>query len=98
VALRCARGTRYCREALLAIDGVEPLVSAPVLREFAVRAPVDGEVLVDRLAEEGFLAGVALGPGLEASGCEGGLLVAVTERRTRDEIDAFAAAFEKAVR
>jgi glycine dehydrogenase subunit 1 len=98
VAVRCARGARYCREALLAIDGVEPLVSTPVLREFAVRAPVDGEVLVERLAEEGFLAGVPLGPGLEASGCEGGLLVAVTERRTRDEIDAFAAAFEKAVR
>jgi glycine dehydrogenase subunit 1 len=98
VALRCARGTRYCREALLAIEGVEPLVSAPVMREFAVRAPVDGEVLVERLAEEGFLAGVALGPGLEESRCQGGLLVAVTERRTRDEIDAFTAAFEKAVR
>ncbi|HWC39158.1 MAG TPA: aminomethyl-transferring glycine dehydrogenase subunit GcvPA [Acidimicrobiales bacterium] len=98
VALRCARGTRYCRDALLAVDGVEPLVSAPVLREFAVRAPVDGAVLVERLAEEGYLAGVALGPGLEASGCDGGLLVAVTERRTRDEIDGFAAAFEKAVR
>jgi len=98
VALRCARGTRYCRDALLAIDGVEPLVSAPVLREFAVRAPVGGELLVERLAEEGFLAGVPLGPGLEASGCDGGLLVAVTERRTREEVDAFAAAFEKAVR
>jgi glycine dehydrogenase subunit 1 len=98
VALRCARGTRYCRDALLAVDGVEPLVSAPVLREFAVRAPVDGAVLVERLAEEGYLAGVPLGPGLEASGCDGGLLVAVTERRTRDEIDGFAAAFEKAVR
>ena len=98
VALRCARGARYCRQALLAIEGVEPLVSAPVLREFAIRAPVEGEVLVERLAEEGFLAGVPLGPGLEASGCDGGLLVAVTERRTRDEIDAFAAAFEKAVR
>jgi glycine dehydrogenase subunit 1 len=98
VALRCARGTRYCRDALLAVDGVEPLVSAPVLREFAVRAPVDGAVLVERLAEEGYLAGVPLGPGLEASGCDGGLLVAVTERRTRDEIDGFAVAFEKAVR
>jgi glycine dehydrogenase subunit 1 len=98
VARRCAQGTRYCREALLAIDGVEPLVSAPVLREFAVRAPVDGAVLVERLAEEGYLAGVPLGPGLEGSGCEGGLLVAVTERRTRDEIDGFTAAFEKAVR
>jgi glycine dehydrogenase subunit 1 len=98
VALRCARGTRYCRDALLAVDGVEPLVSAPVLREFAVRAPVGGDVLVERLAEEGYLAGVPLGPGLEASGCDGGLLVAVTERRTRDEIDGFVAAFEKAVR
>src|SRR5205085_4801122 len=28
LALRCARGTRYTREALLAIDGVEPLVPA----------------------------------------------------------------------
>jgi hypothetical protein len=69
-----------------------------VLREFAVRAPVEGAVLVERLAEEGYLAGVPLGPGLEASGCDGGLLVAVTERRTRHEIDGFAAAFEKAVR
>src|SRR5437899_11344043 len=51
VALRCARGARYCRQALLALDGVEPLVSAPVLRECGIRAPVEGEVLVERLAE-----------------------------------------------
>jgi hypothetical protein len=38
--------------------------------------------------EAGFLAGPALG--------ETGLLVAVTERRTRDEIDRFAKAFEEA--
>jgi hypothetical protein len=51
------------------------------------------------MADEGFLAGVpvelqrgVVGPGDE------GLLVAVTERRTRDEIDAFAAALEKVVR
>src|SRR5213079_3166385 len=31
LAIRCARGTRYCRDALLAIDGVEPLTGAPVL-------------------------------------------------------------------
>jgi len=28
VALRCARGTRFCREALLALTGVEPLTGA----------------------------------------------------------------------
>jgi glycine dehydrogenase subunit 1 len=94
LALRCARGTRYARDALCAIDGVEPLVGSPVLREFAVRTPVAPEVVVDRLAEEGFLAGIPLEPEFG----DHGLLVAVTERRTREEIDAFAAAFEKATR
>ncbi|HLI01356.1 MAG TPA: aminomethyl-transferring glycine dehydrogenase subunit GcvPA, partial [Acidimicrobiales bacterium] len=36
LALRCARGTRYAREALAAIPGVEPWSQAPTLREFAV--------------------------------------------------------------
>ena len=93
LALRCARGTRYAREALLSIDGVEPAASAPVLREFAVNLPVPAEAAVERMAEEGFLAGIPLG-----AEYGGGLLVAVTERRTRDEIDAYAAAMEKVVR
>ena len=96
MALRCARGTRYARDALLAIDGVTALSSAPVLREFAVRTPVTATTVVDRMAEEGFLAGVALGP--EYGAGDNGLLVAVTERRTRDEIDAYAAALEKVVK
>src|SRR6202043_3103193 len=96
----CARATRYTREAVLAIPGVEPLVEAPVLREFAVRLPVDPVGVVDRMAEEGFLAGVPVGldggvaRGPEEGGQQG-LLVAVTERRTRAEIDAYAAALEK---
>jgi glycine dehydrogenase subunit 1 len=93
LALRCARGTRYAREAVLAIDGVEPLVGAPVLREFAIRTPVDGATVVERMADDGFLAGVALD---EEYG--GGVLVAVTEKRTKAEIDAYAAALEKVVR
>jgi len=94
LALRCARGTRYARDALLAIDGVEPHSEAPVFREFAVTTPTSGETIVERMAEEGFLAGIPLG---DEYG-ERGLLVSATERRTRDEIDAFAAAFEKVIR
>ncbi|MFN2608472.1 MAG: aminomethyl-transferring glycine dehydrogenase subunit GcvPA [Acidimicrobiales bacterium] len=94
LALRCARGTRYAREMALAIDGVEPLADAPVVREFALRLPVPAATVVERMAEEGVLAGIAL----DADDYGDGLLVAVTERRTRDEIDAWAAALEKAVR
>ena len=99
LALRCARGTRYTRDAITAIPGAELVSSAPTLREFAVRLPVPAPVVVSRMAEEGFLAGVPVG-------VEGGLvresgddlLVAVTEKRTKDEIDAFVSALEKVVR
>jgi glycine dehydrogenase subunit 1 len=98
VALRSARGARYCREALLSNGSAQLVADAPTLYEFAVRAGVPGEVLVERLAEDGFLAGLPIGLGMEGSGAEEALLVAVTERRTRSEIDAFVAAFEKAAR
>ncbi|HVF14234.1 MAG TPA: aminomethyl-transferring glycine dehydrogenase subunit GcvPA [Acidimicrobiales bacterium] len=96
LALRCARGARYARESLLAIGGIEPLAGAPVLREFALRLPVGADLVVERMAEEGFLAGVPLGD--EFEGDDGGLLVAVTERRTRSQIDAYVAALDKVIR
>jgi glycine dehydrogenase subunit 1 len=98
VALRCARATRYTRESLCRIEGVEPMTTAPVLREFAVKTPLEPETLVERLVEFGFLAGVPVRAGYEGTAYDGGLLIAATERRTRAEIDEFAAAFEKAVR
>ncbi len=99
LALRCARGARYTREKLLAVPGVEPYVSAPTLREFALKLPVDAETVVDRMAEEGFLAGVAVGleGGVATLGGEA-LLVSVTERRTRDEIDRYVECIGKVMR
>jgi glycine dehydrogenase subunit 1 len=98
VALGCARATRYTREALCSIDGVQLMTTAPVLREFAIRTPIAPEKLIERLVEDGYLAGVPIRAGFEGTAYHGGLLVAATERRTRSEIDGFAAAFEKAVR
>jgi glycine dehydrogenase subunit 1 len=96
MALRCARATRYTRQALLEIPGVEALVTGPVLREFAVRLPVDPTEVVERMAGEGFLAGVPVGlDGGVVSDGDDGLLVAATERRTRAEIDEYAAALGK---
>ena len=92
LALRCARGTRYLREGVLALPGVEPLVAAPVVREFAVGLPVGPEVVAERMADAGFLAGIPV----EAGGREG-LLVAVTEKRTRADLDGYVEALEKAI-
>ena len=100
LALRCARATRYTRERLLAIDGVEPLVEGPTVREFALRLPVAPAVVVERLADDGFLAGVVLGDGFGVAGGDygEGLLVAATERRTRSEIDAYSESMAKVLR
>ncbi len=107
VALRCARGTRFCRESLLALAGVEPLTgTTPTLREFAIRTPIPGRLAIERLADEGYLGGLALadlvgddGDGsVEADEAVHGLLIAVTERRTRAEVEGFVRTLDKVVR
>ena len=95
LARRCAQATRYTRDALLSLDRVEPYAGAPVLREFAVRLPIPASTVIDRMADAGFLAGITLGEAFDDG--EHGLLVSVTERRTRDEIDAYVTALAKAV-
>jgi glycine dehydrogenase subunit 1 len=97
VALRSTRASHYCRTKLLGLPGVEPLVAAPVLREFALRLPLPAPVAIERLIDEGFLGGIAL-DAQYTGGSDDGLLVALTERRTRIEIDAFVDAVAKVVR
>ncbi len=89
------RRTAYARERVAAVDGVELLHDAPVAREFAVRlgAPVDR--VLDRCAERGIAAGYPLGR--EYPEFEDGLLIAITERRTRSQIDQLADALGAAV-
>jgi glycine dehydrogenase subunit 1 len=89
------RRTAYARERLGAVEGVEPLHEAPVAREFAVRlaAPVDR--VLARVAERGIAAGYPLGN--EYPEHPDGLLVAITERRTRAQIDDLADALGAAV-
>jgi glycine dehydrogenase subunit 1 len=90
-----ARRTAYARERLAAADGVELLHEAPVVREFALRlaAPVDR--VLERCAERGLAAGYPLGR--EYPEHEDGLLVAITERRTKEQIDDLADALEAAI-
>ena len=107
VALRCARGTRFCRESVLALSGVEPITgTTPTLREFSVRLPITGRVAIERLADEGYLGGLALADlvgdeldgSVDAHDAGHGLLVAVTERRTRAEVEGFVRTLDKVVR
>jgi glycine dehydrogenase subunit 1 len=88
--------TAYARERLAAVEGVELLHEAPVAREFALRldAPVDR--VLERCAERGIAAGYPLAR--DYPEYEDGLLVAITERRTKEQIDDLAEALGAAIK
>jgi glycine dehydrogenase subunit 1 len=91
----CAQKAHYAASRFAEVNGVSLRFSAPFLREFTLRLPKSPERVAARLARERILAGVPLKAFDRGLGdC---LLVAVTEKRTRDEIDAYAAALAKAV-
>jgi glycine dehydrogenase subunit 1 len=77
--------TAYAREQLAALPGVELLHRQPVVREFAVLLDAPVERVLSRLREAGINGGYALGRDLPEY--ENGLLIAITEQRTREQID-----------
>jgi glycine dehydrogenase subunit 1 len=79
--------THYAREMLSTLAGVEPLHSQPVIREFAVRIDADVAAVKRRCAVEGVNPGVDLHAITGREEDRGGLLVAITEQRSRAEID-----------
>jgi glycine cleavage system P protein (glycine dehydrogenase) subunit 1 len=89
------RRTAYARERLAAVEGVELLHEAPVAREFALRLEAPVKRVLERCAEGGIAAGYPLGR--EYPEHEDGLLVAITERRTKTQIDALAEALGAAI-
>jgi len=93
VAHLCADKAAYARQRLGRIRGVkEGFPGQPVFNEFVIRLPADAEKVAGALLKKGIAAGIPLGrwyPDLKNA-----LLVAVTEKRTREEIDRLAAAME----
>jgi glycine cleavage system P protein (glycine dehydrogenase) subunit 1 len=87
--------TAYARKALANLEGVELLHEQPVIREFAVRVNADVHDVIERCAAEGVNPGYPLGADYDEF--EDGLLVAITEQRTREDIDRLAEVLGRAV-
>jgi len=93
VAELCLQKARYAAQQLSALQSISLPFDRPTFKEFVVRVkdrPV--ELLVERAKAEGIFAGVPLGRWYpELADC---MLVAVTEKRTREEIDRLAAVLD----
>jgi glycine dehydrogenase subunit 1 len=82
--------TNYAREKLTGLEGVRKLHSQPVVREFALHLDADVPAVRRRCAAHGINPGADLYALTGREEDRGGLLVAITERRTREDIDRLA--------
>lgn len=87
---QCLSKAAYAAQALTKIPGVSLLSGEPFFKEFTLRLPRSAVEVIDAMVERGFLAGVAM-----PQAGDDVLVVALTERRSRDEIDGYVVAMEE---
>ncbi|MEX0659275.1 MAG: aminomethyl-transferring glycine dehydrogenase subunit GcvPA [Egibacteraceae bacterium] len=95
LAITCLARAHHAAERLTAVDGVTLAVDGPYLKEFALRLAVpDPHDAVRRLHDAGYLVGPVVADGPAA----GAVLVATTERRSRDEVEGLADALARVLK
>jgi glycine dehydrogenase subunit 1 len=91
----CVRKAHYAREQLTSIPGVSARFDRPYFKEFALRIPGDPIAFRKKLEAKGYFAGLSVGryyPEFADT-----ITVAVTEKRTREEIDGLVTAVRECV-
>jgi glycine dehydrogenase subunit 1 len=89
VASLCLQKARYAAERLAAVPSLELAFNRPTFKEFVIRVKNRSvNQLIESARREGIFAGVSLGQWYpQLDDC---LLVAVTEKRTKEEMDRLA--------
>jgi glycine dehydrogenase subunit 1 len=90
------RKAHYAAEQLAKVPSLSLAFAGPFFKEFVLRSKADPARVLAEVGRLGYHGGIALGrwfPGLTD-----GILVAVTEKRTKAEIDGLVGAYAKAIR
>jgi glycine dehydrogenase subunit 1 len=90
------RKAHYAADCLAAVPGVALVFEGPFFKEFVIRTKKDSKAVLTEVGRLGYHGGIALGRWYpDLADC---ILVAVTEKRTKYEIDGLAVAYEQAMR
>jgi glycine dehydrogenase subunit 1 len=93
VASLCLDKAHYAAQKICSVPGYSMRFEAPYFKEFVIRTTKSVNRVLNHCRERNILAGVPLGPWYKTmSDC---FLVAVTEKRSREEIDALAKALSE---
>lgn len=85
VAARSAQKAHYAFEELTKRGKFKPLFNKPFFKEFAITSEFDSRMVNKALLKSGILGGYELGKDYQEY--KNGLLLCVTEKRTKEEID-----------
>ncbi|MCA9401423.1 MAG: aminomethyl-transferring glycine dehydrogenase subunit GcvPA [Candidatus Omnitrophica bacterium] len=87
--------SEYLKKRLDGIEGVEVKRSAPTYNEFTVHLPADASAVVAKMIDKGFAAGFPLGR--YYADMQNYMIIAVTEKRTKAEMDLYAECLKEVI-
>jgi glycine dehydrogenase subunit 1 len=85
VAELCVRKSHYLAEKIGRLPGYRLKFNGPFFKEFVVETPIPAGQIIDKLMEKNIFAGINLSRVKMGEG----LLIGVTEKRTKEEMDSF---------
>lgn len=85
VAELCTQKAHYLHDKITALKGFEKVTQEPFFKEFTVRTAIPAAEIVRQAEAAGFLAGVCKGQFYPD--CKNELILAVTEKRTKEQMD-----------
>ncbi len=83
---QCYHKSHYLAQKISEIPGFSLFNDKPFFNEFTIKTKIPASVIIDKAVESGFFAGIDIA---KYTNFENGLTVAVTEKRTRQEMDQF---------
>jgi glycine dehydrogenase subunit 1 len=81
----CLSKAHYAAKKIIEIPGFSLKFNGPFFKEFVIDAPASATNLINRLSKKGIVPGIDLGK--FNLGLRGSLMIAVTEKRSKAEID-----------
>ena len=87
LAMQNYNNANYLKSELQKIEGIKIYNQKPTFNEFVLELPVSGDEFLERMSQEGFFAGLKLENLYDDF--ENRVLVSVTEKRTKAQMDSF---------
>jgi len=94
VAKNCYLRSHYLAKEISAIKGFKVKYTSPFFKEFVVECPIKASLVIDKMLAKQIFAGIAM---TRFGRNENDLLIAVTEKRTKEEMDCYVNELSKLV-